>query len=179
MRRYLGIVSLLLLSGCAAPAVPARATAIPSPSPSPSPVTTTSSATTSPAPKPTSAMPASAKPATTPALCRFATMDEVAGAIAQPVTGWLEATGGCWYRLSTVAQFTTSVKVMVFRNQVAQQDKGEVAVPGLGYKAWWYDGHNLEVQAGRDVVWIDTGDIDADDKLTPAKKVFAVVRKRL
>ncbi|WP_433062245.1 hypothetical protein [Dactylosporangium sp. CS-033363] len=118
-------------------------------------------------------------PKTTPAECRYATPEEVSGIIDEPIRSTLVAVGGCWYLLSDVAQMNTSVKVSVFRNRVAQQDKGEVPVSGLGGKAFWYDEHNLEVQLGKDVVWIDMAYIKAEDKLERAKQLLAVVRKRI
>ncbi|WP_433220463.1 hypothetical protein ACQP00_18005 [Dactylosporangium sp. CS-047395] len=120
-----------------------------------------------------------ATPQTTPAECRYATKDEVSDIIGEPIRTTTVAVGGCWYLLADVAVLNTSVKVTVFRNRAAQQDEDEVPVSGLGGKAFWYDEHNLEVQLGKDVVWIDVAYIKADDKLERAKQLLALVRKRI
>lgn len=77
------------------------------------------------------------------------------------------AVGGCWYLLAGVDALGSSVKISVFRDRPAQLDQGEVAVSGLGGKAYWdKESGNLEVQAGRNVLWVEVGSIKADDKLT-------------
>jgi hypothetical protein len=136
----------------------------------PSPIRTV---TLEPRPGPTTAE-------TTPAECRYASVGEVEDVIGEPVTGTTVAVGGCWYRLAGVGTVDASVKISVFRDRAAQLDQGEVAVSGLGGKAFWYEGNgNLEVQAGRNVLWVEVGSIKADDKLDRAKKLVAIVRKRV
>jgi hypothetical protein len=104
----------------------------------------------------------------------------VSDATGQPVYGWLEAASGCWYLLDPQPGILISVQITVFRNRVAQRDAGAVAVSGLGGNAYWNDSTGyLVVQFGRDVLWVNTGPIQATDKLAPAKALAAIVRKRL
>jgi hypothetical protein len=117
---------------------------------------------------------------TTPMECRYATADEVEGVIDEPVTGTTVAVGGCWYRLTGIASLSQSVKVTLWENRTAVLDNGEVAESGFGGKAYWDDDlGNLEVQVGRNVLWVEVGSIQADDKLDRAKKLYTIVRKRI
>jgi hypothetical protein len=105
---------------------------------------------------------------------------EVGDAVGQPVYGWLEAAGGCWYELDPQPGILISVQITVFRNRVAQRDRGAVVASGLGGNAYWDESTGyLVVQVGRDVLWVNTGQIQAADKLAAAKALVAIVRERL
>ncbi|MGI5175892.1 hypothetical protein ACQEVZ_06120 [Dactylosporangium sp. CA-152071] len=136
----------------------------------PSPIKTV---TLDPGPEPTAAE-------TTPAECRYATVGEVGRIVGEPVTRPFVAVGGCWYRLSGASAPNTSVKITVFRNRVAQLDKDQVAVIGLGGKVYWDEGTGgIEVQLGKDVLYVEVGSIKAADKLDRAKELVSLVRKRI
>jgi len=117
---------------------------------------------------------------TTPSECRYATVEEVEHVVGEIVTRTSVAVGGCWYNLAGGVVLGTAVKITVFRNRVAQLDDGEVAVSGLGGKAFWSEDIGLlEVQAGKNVLWVDVGFIKAVDKQERAEQLLAIVRKRV
>jgi hypothetical protein len=104
----------------------------------------------------------------------------VGDAVGQPVYGWLEAAGGCWCLLDPQPGILISVQIAVFRNRVARHDMAAVVVSGLGGNAYWNESTGyLVVRVGRDMLWVDTGQIRAADKLAAAKALVAIVRKRL
>ncbi|WP_433075101.1 hypothetical protein ACQP1P_28585 [Dactylosporangium sp. CA-052675] len=112
--------------------------------------------------------------------CKFATKEEVSDIVGEPVLSFSVAVGGCWYRLSGSGIGTNEVKITVFYNKVFQPQKGEVAVSGLGGTASWDDDLGmLTVQLGKNVLWTQVGSIKADDKLERAKRLVALVRKRI
>lgn len=136
----------------------------------PSPIKTV---TLEPQPGPTTAE-------TTPAECRYASREEVGQIVGEPVARPTVAVGGCWYRLPGGPGLNFSVKITVFRNRVAQLDRDQVAVSGLGGNAYWDERTGgLEVQVGKHVVYVEVGSIKAPDKLDRAKDLLALVRKRI